>query len=739
MKLPPRMKDCVEFLALQNPDVPRSSLLLVVLVEVSRMLCFHRCSVSGGGFPMIYGMVFMGSGTGKDKPIEELHRAIAWSLEENWGMLQLARKQLEEGVKVYADEKFGEKRTAAKTDYLREQMPRVVQSEYDKSTLEGLESERVTFERIGLGAPHFSNSEIADALIGSDKDMYNIISQHKDVYNTGGSKAKLIKMDKGIVPAKGIPQTMLVHSSPTPFNDNEKARDSFFSLLRSGMARRSLICYPSIIHSEEKTYEEELEIEGVVQSLTVDISRYFEELLKGVARVKTMGMGIDKEFESKVISYGEDVKRMISDYRKKCRRESIEFKSSSLDDEEILKAEIKDKSFRALRLSACISAFEHPKDLNISAKDFEFAICFVEDYSKQFKKFCKIKEDMPIEEKLYGAILVNPGISKRELMRNSPHKYRSNVKLFETLIPLIEEVAEENGEILKVTPSGNKRVLYKVCEPPRHQTHQGGALECVCSIGKTNRRDETRFEEGRIPFRDISHVVCGHLAYSAASFKDSYRKASNWLSGDDIIILDVDNDDKELSLEDAKVLFADHICIIATTKSHRVDKGKKGVKDRYRVVFPTSALEGVSKERYKDIMLNLVEDFGVREFVDEPALIDVARFYFGCPGCDVWCSSGDQIINWEVYDVAREEGKASTSVIRTGAKNLLPEGQVFESSGKSVGWDAFDALKVGETSPVRCIEGSHKDRNASAFIGRSKGSGNLFFKCSGCSICLFKS
>ena len=49
----------------------------------------------------------------------------------------------------------------------------------------------------------------------------------------------------------------------------------------------------------------------------------------------------------------------------------------------------------------------------------------------------------------------------------------------------------------------------------------------------------------------------------------------------------------------------------------------------------------------------------------------------------------------------------------------------------------FEYLSENETVPCRCINPAHEDRNPSAFVGRSKSSGRLMVKCSGCGALYF--
>lgn len=74
--------------------------------------------------------------------------------------------------------------------------------------------------------------------------------------------------------------------------------------------------------------------------------------------------------------------------------------------------------------------------------------------------------------------------------------------------------------------------------------------------------------------------------YSGSLFKDNYCNTFNFISTE-FIILDYDNkpNEPQLSLDDARAKFSTYKHIIATTKSHQIEKSGSPPADRYRVVL----------------------------------------------------------------------------------------------------------------------------------------------------------
>jgi hypothetical protein len=88
-------------------------------------------------------------------------------------------------------------------------------------------------------------------------------------------------------------------------------------------------------------------------------------------------------------------------------------------------------------------------------------------------------------------------------------------------------------------------------------------------------------------FNMLVKIMCSKKikAYSFSTYENNYRKMSNFKSMR-CIGLDIDNDKagEILNLEDAKVKFQDYKHIIATTRSHQIEKNGLTV-DRFRVVL----------------------------------------------------------------------------------------------------------------------------------------------------------
>jgi hypothetical protein len=97
---------------------------------------------------------------------------------------------------------------------------------------------------------------------------------------------------------------------------------------------------------------------------------------------------------------------------------------------------------------------------------------------------------------------------------------------------------------------------------------------------------EPLYKNINIEFSKLIDIVkSDYRQYSPFTFKDGIKKSENWSNEyQDLIILDIDNG---LTIQEAKKQFKSYEYLLATTKSHQIDK--KGLKcDRFRIIIPSN-------------------------------------------------------------------------------------------------------------------------------------------------------
>ncbi len=154
--------------------------------------------------------------------------------------------------------------------------------------------------------------------------------------------------------------------------------------------------------------------------------------------------------------------------------------------------------------------------------------------------------------------------------------------------------------------------------------------------------DEKSYTKKEVYFSELHKIVNSDLAYSACFFKGGHRRGKNYLGGNSIIILDFD---EGLTLEEAKEIFKDYICLITTTRNHQKIKDEKPAYDRFRVIFPLLYAIDLDAKDFKNLMQNIVQTFK-----SDKVAVDAARFYYGNPDGEYFYNLDGDFFDWTKFN-----------------------------------------------------------------------------------------
>jgi len=150
--------------------------------------------------------------------------------------------------------------------------------------------------------------------------------------------------------------------------------------------------------------------------------------------------------------------------------------------------------------------------------------------------------------------------------------------------------------------------------------------------------------------------------YSNIQWRDGYRKGDNAVATTNLMIIDIDNTDKNniLSIDDAKKLLESKgvAGLIVETKSS--NKEKQGViADRYRILIPMKqSIDIDDKETYQAFYKQVMQDLDLSEHYDE-ATADLARMYQKSP-----IQAKTAVVKGEAYEPDNALQKARERVKR---------------------------------------------------------------------------
>lgn len=745
ISIPTKTKEVLDrYLKPLSYGSPDEMLLLSHLVFISRVLCYNRVRIEKEGqtlFPNIYGMCFLGSGRGKDRTVAFLSDMY----QDFTGACNLLHDAYRERrimeIEEYIENKSGDDGKSlsnAQKQRMRDEMyPRPLINVLSSGTVEGLHAMRVEYQFAGFGAVHFQNSEFIDYIKASDQNRLMFLTYLKEIYEHGNSEAKITKSDPLAKPVSGIPQTMLVHSSLSGLVDDQNTSVAFKEFLERGNARRCIVCCPEdgpdVSHNEDElSYDED-------RKRKLDANAVLDTL-RAYARDVYIATTVENGGEPIVMKLSDEANRAYYEYEKKNRGLVKRYRHRTQDSEV---AEIGDRARRAVRVAACLAAFEHPESLVIEKSDFEIAVSMINMYADQFERVANLKRTLD-SEKMISFILNNQ--ETKEVTRMMIYKQpfapsnRNQWKgWFESVQEDVREICQERGLCLVELNGARNTKHYRIEKEEEVHEEVSGDIDVTFSFTSSKVQHPTQgYKQFTRPFSTLHKDLTKGYCYSPAEFKDGYRKGANVVSLGNCLMIDIDDG---LSIEEAKARLGEYKTMIITTQSHRKDKGGV-VCDRYRILVPLRTAMA-PQYGYKEMVERILDFFGIKEETDVAATCDKARYFKPSPeDATYWYSGGSKILSWEAFDIETQKPRRtfqSPNKVRTFGKVTLAENVVLgasfkERGGMIKGWDDYEYLQVGETSPVHCLfpeKHNNGDKHPSAFISRHEG-GALMMKCTGC-------
>lgn len=197
--------------------------------------------------------------------------------------------------------------------------------------------------------------------------------------------------------------------------------------------------------------------------------------------------------------------------------------------------------------------------------------------------------------------------------------------------------------------AGMGKITLNPVPEPRHWVTEDAPSDTV-TVSYSDHTSQN-YNAVTIPFQKIRGLASSHFMYSASTFRDCYRNASNAEQGQTIFVLDIDNG---MTLDEAKKKFGAYKAIIATTRSHQRDKHGI-VCDRFRVILQCATPIMLDEDEYGNMMDEAIAYFGADE-----KCRDISRMYYGNPDAEVFEMSGSKLLEWEVFHRRSQSRRRAT-------------------------------------------------------------------------------
>jgi hypothetical protein len=442
---------------------------------------------------------------------------------------------------------------------------------FDSGTTAAVKQMRHKLLMANAGSMNMEIDEIGSNLLG----QVDVLNTFLELYDVGKVKQKLTKNTSENVRSEEIdgktPTNMMLFGTPSKLLSGGRVEEEFYSMLETGYARRCFFGYSRANPKQTKLTPEQ------VFDLLTDTSG--DVYLEGLST--HLGQLADRINFDKKLTMDKAVSLLLIEYRLYCE----ELSESYAEHEEIRKAEMSHRYFKALKLagayafidgSSCITEdhlYSAIKLAEESGEAFTRLLTRDRNYVKLAKYIAEIGrevthvdlvEDLPFYKGAEAA--------KRELMTLAiAYGYKNNI--------IIKRMFNDGIEFLK-GESLQKTDLNKVL------------ISYGTEMAANYSNEEVPFDQlHKLTQLDGYHWVAHHLL-------DGYRKEENALPGFNLVVVDVDGGTE---MNTAKMLLKDYKCMFYTTKRH------SATNNRYRIIFPISYTLRMDSKDYKEFMSNIYE------------------------------------------------------------------------------------------------------------------------------------
>lgn len=442
---------------------------------------------------------------------------------------------------------------------------------FDSGTSPAVKQMRHKLLMAGAGSINLEIDEIGSNLVSNTE----VLNTFLELYDVGKVKQKLIKNTNDNKRTEEIsgrtPTNMLLFGTPSKLLNGSNTETEFYSMLETGYARRCLFGYTK--HVQKLS---ELTPEQVFDMLTDTKS---DQVLLSISN-KLANLADPINFGTK-IQINKEMTLKLIEYRLMCEKRAEEYK----DFEEIQKAEMSHRYYKALKLSGAYAFIDNSYDIKES--HLEAAIKLVEESGDNFNQ---ILSRPRIHERVAQYLAsIKSEVTQVDIMEDLPF-YRGSIAQRKDIMTQAIAWGYKNNIIIKTSYSDNIEFF-------KGETLDNTNLaQMICSYSTDIT---TGFESSKAPWEELYKLVTASgYHYTAHHFIEGYRSSEKLIQGFNLVILDVD---EGISLSTAQMLLKEYKALFATTKRHTKEH------NRFRIILPLSHTVKLNSANYAKFMKNVFE------------------------------------------------------------------------------------------------------------------------------------
>ena len=535
-----------------------------------------RCTIAThdrGDIPVnLYALNLSTSGSGK---------GFSTNIIENSVINQFRSRFLEETFPILAENelpKLALKRANRKSTDPDEEIIRVQKEfdqlgslvfSFDSGTPAAVKQMRHKLLMVNAGSVNLQIDEIGSNLIGN----VEVLNTFLELYDVGRIKQKLIKNTSDNIRNEEIigatPTNMMLFGTPAKLLNGSKTEEELYSMLETGYARRCFFGY-----SRGANKAGDLTPEQVYNIMTnQDSNDYLEKLSDRLENLADM-ININRR-----LVMSKETTLLLIEYRLKCEQEA----DSYPEHEEIKKAEISHRYFKALKLAGAYAFIDDSPELTMD--HLYNAIKLAEESGQAFNQL--LTRDRSYVKLAKYIATVKRDITQADLVEDLPF-YRGAASQKAEMLTLATAYGYKNNIIIKKSFSDGIEFL-------RGETLEETDLGKMTIAYSTDMTTDYRNEYA--PFDQLHKLTQANgMHWVAHHLNGGYRNEENCIPGFNLVVVDVDGG---VNLSTAKLLLKNYKYLIYTTKRHNDEE------HRFRIVFPINYRLEMDAKDYKEFMSNI--------------------------------------------------------------------------------------------------------------------------------------
>lgn len=442
---------------------------------------------------------------------------------------------------------------------------------FDSGTPAAVKQMRHKLLMADAGSVNLQIDEIGANLVGN----LEVLTTFLELYDVGTIKQKLTKNTSENVRSEEIigrtPTNMLLFGAPSKLLNGGKTEEELYAMLETGYARRCFFGYNKAANRPKNLTPEDVYNMMTSKSDNQYVTQ-FAEHMENLADIINV---------NRRITISKETTLLLIEYRLKCENEADQLP----EHEEIKKAEISHRYFKALKLAGAYAFVENSPELT---EDHLYqAIKLAEESGAAFHQL--LTRDRNYVKLARYISACKRDVTQADLVEDLPF-YRGAASQKQEMLTLAIAYGYKNNLIIKKSFSDGIEFLRGETLEPTDLSKMVVAYSHDIAQGYQN--EFAPFDKlHRLTQAPGLHWINHHLI-------DGHRQEDSCKAGFNMVVLDVDGG---VNLSTVRMLLKGYKYLIYTTKRHTDEE------HRFRVILPMNYVLALDAKDYKEFMKNLFE------------------------------------------------------------------------------------------------------------------------------------